>query len=219
MNPLDDYMIVRQSDAHAWSEVWVNGLWQRVDPTAAVSPDRIERGVLDAGLENSRLPLMLVSTSSLLKNAAFLYDSFQNSWNQWVIGFDQKKQNALLKSLGLENATSSNLILLLVFCLTITGLIIGWFTLKHNTVEKDRVQHYYNLFCLKLERQGIQRGLHEGPVDFENRIIREQKLTADSKKDLAFIFKAYRVLHYGNQFDNNLSASYIKKIKSFKYKK
>ncbi len=43
MNPLDDYMIVRQSDAHAWTEVWVGNHWQRVDPTAAVSPDRVEQ--------------------------------------------------------------------------------------------------------------------------------------------------------------------------------
>ena len=219
MNPLDDYMIVRQSDAHAWSEVWINGQWLRIDPTATVSPDRVDQGILNAGLDNSRLPLLLVSNNSLIKNITFLYDSFQNSWNQWVIGFDQKKQDALLKSLGLENASSSNLILLLVTCLTITGLVVSWILLTHNTVQKDRVQHYYNLFCLKLQRNGIQRQLNEGPVDFESRVNRDYTLSTDTKKDLVFIFKAYRTLHYGNRTDINLINRYIKKVRSFKFRK
>jgi len=216
MNPLDDYMIVRQSDAHAWSEVWINDYWQRIDPTAAVSPDRVEQGILNAGLESSKLPSLLISESSFLRNAAFLYDSFQNSWNQWVIGFDQNKQNDLLKSLGLEKATASNLILLLVTCLTITGLVVGWFLLTHNTIEKDRVQHYYNLFCLKLQRQGIQRKLNEGPVDFESRINQEWTLSEKTKKDLTFIFKAYRILHYGNPGNGKLNNQFFNKIKHFR---
>lgn len=219
MNPLDDYMIVRQSDAHAWSEVWVDGHWSRIDPTATVSPDRVEQGILNAGLDNSRLPLLLVSNNSLIKNISFLYDSFQNNWNQWIIGFDQKKQDALLKSLGLEDVSSSNLILLLVTCLTITGLIVSWILLTHNTVQKDRVQHYYNLLCLKLQRHGIQRQLNEGPVDFESRINRDHALSTDTQNDLVFIFKAYRILHYGNRSDTNLINRYIRKVRSFKFRK
>jgi len=219
MNPLDDYMIVRQSDAHAWSEVWINNHWQRVDPTAAVSPNRIEQGVLHAGLESSKLPLLLVSNNKLIKNIAFLYDSFQNNWNQWVIGFNQKKQNALLKSLGFENASASNLILLLVFCLTITGAIISWFLFTHKTTTKDPIQHYYNLFCLKLKRQGVQRYLNEGPVDFENRIYREGRFSSNTLNNMAFIFKAYRTLHYGNQRNIDLTEHYIKKIKKLKIQK
>jgi len=170
MNPLDDYMIVRQSDAHAWSEVWLGNHWQRIDPTAAVSPNRVEQGVLHAGLENDRLPLLLVSNNEFFKNMAFFYDSMQNNWSQWVIGFNQKKQNELLKSLGFDKASTGNLILLLVICLSIAGAIIGWFLLTRQTIKKDTVQHYYNLFCLKLQRQGLQRQLNEGPVDFEKRI-------------------------------------------------
>ena len=219
MNPLDDYMIVRQSDAHAWSEIWINGSWQRVDPTAVISPDRIERGILNAGLESSQLPLLLLSDNSFIKNATFLYDSFQNRWNQWVIGYDQKKQYDLLKSLGLENASPANLILLLVICLTLTAMIISWFILTKNSVEKDRVQHHYNLLCQKLQRQGIQRNLNEGPVDFENRIYEEQALSNRTKHDLMFIFKAYRSLHYGNQSNNDLVKHYLKKIRKLKIRK
>ena len=216
MNPLDNYMIVRQSDAHAWTEVWINDRWTRIDPTAAVSPNRIEQGIQNAGLEQNKLPLLLVSNNNFIKNVAFLYDSFQNSWNQWVIGFNQKKQNDLLKFLGFERATSSDLILLLVSCLTVTGFIIAWIVLKQNTTSSDRVQHFYNLFCQRLQRHGIQRKLHEGPVDFEKRIYNELTLTTSVKNNVAFVFKAYRNLHYGNHKNNDLMNRYIKKIKNIK---
>jgi len=215
MNPLDDYMIVRQSDAHAWTEVWFNGRWNRIDPTAVVSPGRIEQGVQDAGLEINRLPLLLVSESNLIKNMAFLYDSFQNSWNQWVIGFDQKKQNELLKSLGMENTTLSNIILLLVVCLTIAGLIVAWLVLKQKSVETDRVQYYYNIFCRKLQVYGIVRELHEGPLDFEKRLMK-QPFSISAKDDIKSIIRVYRALHYGNQNNSNLMKSYMKKVKAFK---
>jgi len=219
MNPLGDYMIVRQSDAHAWSEVWSGNHWQRVDPTAAVSPNRIEQGVLFAGLESNRLPLLLVTNNTLFKNAAFLYDRFQNNWNQWVIGFNQKKQKELLKSLGFEKPDLAMLIILLFVSLSIAIGIIFWFLLAHKTVEKDRIQHYYNMFCLKLKRHGLQRQLNEGPVDFEKRVYKKLSLCQKSKANAVFIFKAYRILHYGNKNNNKLRALYFKKIKSFKIAK
>ena len=216
MNPLDNYMIVRQSDAHAWAEVWLDDHWHRADPTAAVSPDRVEQGILNSGLENNELPLLLTSNSNFIRNAAFLYDSFQNKWNQWVIGFNQKKQKDLLKFLGFEESNSSNLIFLLVISLTITGMIIAWFLLKQHSFEKDRVQYHYDLFCQKLTPHDIQRRLNEGPKDFENRIYNELNLTAADKEQIIFIFKAYRNLHYGNLSNSNLVDTYIQKIKNFK---
>ncbi len=216
MNPLDDYMIVRQSDAHAWAEVWINDRWQRFDPTAVVSPDRIEQGIQDAGLEQDRLPLLLVSNSHFIKSMSFLYDSFQNSWNQWVIGFDQKKQNDFLKFLGFENTGTANLILLLVILLTLTGVAISWLILRQTIVERDPVQHYYNIFCSRIGRLGLPRHLNEGPVDYEKRINRELNLAQQTRNDLGFIFKAYRALHYRNQSNSDLLKLYIKKIKAFK---
>ncbi|MDT8282818.1 MAG: DUF3488 and transglutaminase-like domain-containing protein [Gammaproteobacteria bacterium] len=219
MNPMDDYMIVRQSDAHAWSEVWIDNHWQRFDPTAAVSPDRIEQGVMSAGLETNQLPLLLSSDNRLIKNFTFLFDSFQNSWNQWVIGFNQKKQKDLLKALGFDQATTSDLILLLVAGLSITGLFIAWLLLSHNTVEKDRVQHYYSRFTRKLKRHGISRQPHEGPTDFENRVYLNNNFSVKTRNDMAYIFMAYRKLHYGGQINDKLLEAYIKKVKTFKLRK
>ena len=218
MNPLDDYMIVRQSDAHAWAEVWLTDQWVRIDPTAAVSPERIEQGIEDAGLERNKLPLILLSNNDFIKNTMFLYDSFQNSWNQWVIGFDQQKQNDLLRLIGLEGNNSSNLILLLVICVSITGLISTWFFLRNVAKNNDRVQHFFNIFCLKLKAVGVHHQLNEGPLDFEHRIIKQLKPENKIKNEIQFILKAYRRFHFGNLDNDALLKKYIHKIKKLRIK-
>ena len=216
MNPLDDYMIVRQSDAHAWTEVWIDDRWQRVDPTAAVSPDRIEQGLLDAGLELDQLPLLMVSDNTLLKNAAFLYDSFQNSWNQWVVGFNQTKQNRLLQSLGFDDASTSDLILLLVTSLAITGLIITWLLLRQTTKDNDPVQRLYHHFCMKLQRYGIKRQPNEGPRVFEQRVLSEIQGTEKTKQDIHFIFNAYCSMHYGEAQNEELLKQLRSRVRKFR---
>jgi len=216
MNPLDDYMIVRQSDAHAWTEVWIDDHWQRVDPTAAVSPERIEQGLLNAGLELDQLPLLMVSDNTLLKNAAFLYDSFQNSWNQWVVGFNKNKQDRLLQSLGFDDASTSDLILLLFVSLSITALIVTWLLLQQGTKDNDPVQHLYQRFCMKLKRHGINRKLNEGPKDFEQRVLTKIKGPGKASQDVRFIFKAYRSMHYGEVENETLFKQFKARIRAFR---
>lgn len=216
MNPLDDYMIVRQSDAHAWAEVWIEDRWQRVDPTAAVSPERIEQGLLNAGLELEQLPLLMVSDNTLLKNAAFLYDSFQNSWNQWVIGFNKNKQNRLLQSLGFDDASTSDLILLLVTSLAITALVITWLLLQQGSSDDDPAQRLYRNFCSKLKRHGIERRLNEGPMDFERRVLAEIQQPEKARQDIRFIFSAYRSMRYGEIKNEALFRQYRSRIRAFR---
>src|SRR5262249_11962532 len=86
-NPVDGYFVVRQSDAHAWTEVWLQDEgWVRVDPTAVVSPLRIERGLAAAVPEADR-PLIERRNFDWLKQARYAWDAVANSWNQWVLGY------------------------------------------------------------------------------------------------------------------------------------
>jgi len=216
MNPLDDYMIVRQSDAHAWSEVWLDGRWRRIDPTATIAPDRIEQGITSAGLELNRLPALLVTEFGLLKDMAFLYDSFQNRWNQWVIGFDQERQKRLMQLLGFEQAGASLLVTLLTILLTVFSLLMAWLVLKGRNRSTDTIQYHYELLCSKLERKGFHRAVNEGPRDFESRILDNKDLSGHSRAELAFIFQAYRKMHYGNVRSAKLLAEYVKKVRRFR---
>jgi len=100
-NNLDDYWVLRQSDAHAWAEVWLAGRgWTRVDPTAAVAPGRIgslQRLQAPSGLIGSALAS--VSPAALL-NLRALWEATNNRWNQWVLNYSQARQLDLLRNIG-----------------------------------------------------------------------------------------------------------------------
>lgn len=100
-NPVDAYFIVRQSDAHAWAEVWLEGEgWRMVDPTAAVAPSRIERGVEEALAMDERELVGRVRWSSTALQSFYQYwDSVGYSWNRWVLNYDRDSQRNLLSDL------------------------------------------------------------------------------------------------------------------------
>ncbi|HSN70061.1 MAG TPA: DUF3488 and transglutaminase-like domain-containing protein, partial [Steroidobacteraceae bacterium] len=92
-NPFNGQLLVRQSDAHAWSEVWLEGQgWVRVDPTAAVAPDRIERG-LDAALpEGEPVPGRFFSRNPMLASLDFAWDALNAFWTDQVVEVDARAQ-------------------------------------------------------------------------------------------------------------------------------
>ena len=101
-NEHDDYWIVRQSDAHAWTEVWLGGRgWLRVDPTGAVAPERIERGAprnmgaITEGFATGDGP-------SLWHRLRLRIDGIAHGWNQWVLNYDDQRQRGLLGALGID---------------------------------------------------------------------------------------------------------------------
>ena len=119
-NQLGDYWLVRQSDAHAWTEVWLPGDgWTRVDPTAAVSPLRIEQGSREA-LPGPR-HLFDYDWLRRLRNGA---DIVQRRWNDWVIEYSAREQARLFKPLGIDRTTPAMLVAILFLVIAITGAIL-----------------------------------------------------------------------------------------------
>lgn len=215
MHPFDDYMIVRQSDAHAWAEVWLEDEgWVRVDPTAAVAPDRIESGIESAGLERELLPTILVSNSAILQRARFMLDSFHNAWNQWVVGFNSKRQRELLGLLGFENISTSNLVTWLVVMMTAAGSVIAWWIVKKEPVKnRDMVRVYYDRLCRKLERAGIRYHSNEGAREFMARV---GKALPEKRRELAMITGDYELLRYGNDRDERRLKRYKRAVNRFR---
>ena len=170
-NPVDGYVIVRQSDAHAWSEVWLPGDgWIRVDPTAAVSPLRIERG-LAAAMPAIEGPLLTLSGSDWMKQARFALDAVTNTWNQWVLGYNPDRQARFMAQMGFAKVTWQNLVIVLS---AVSGAIILALSLmlllRLNTQRPDPVQRAYLAYCGALARRGAPRLPSEGPRDFEARV-------------------------------------------------
>ena len=90
LNPVDGFVTVRQSDAHAWSEVWLKGRgWSRVDPTAVVAPARVDPAVEAARTaELARNPVF--GNADWLRAWRFNWEAVQNSWHQWVLSYSQE---------------------------------------------------------------------------------------------------------------------------------
>jgi protein-glutamine gamma-glutamyltransferase len=125
---VDGFWIVRQSDAHAWAEVWLAGRgWVRADPTSAVAPGRTgsfqrllaPRGILAAALGNAAPDL----TASM--RAA--WEALNNGWNQWVLNYTQSKQLDMLKNLGFQSPSWEDLSYVLIALVVAVALAgAGW---------------------------------------------------------------------------------------------
>jgi hypothetical protein len=215
MHPFDDYMIVRQSDAHAWAEVWLEGEgWVRIDPTAAVSPDRIENGIESAGLEPGLLPTILVSDNVLFQRARYMLDSFRNSWNEWVVGFDSNRQRELLGLLGFDNVNSSKLAMWLVVMMTAVGGVIAWWVIRRGPAKRrDLARLYFDKLCRKLERAGIPHRSNEGASEF---MMRVAKLLPAKRRELVMITGDYERLRYGSDHDERRLKRYMHAVRRFR---
>src|SRR5580765_7614349 len=127
MNPRGGYMIVRQSDAHAWAEALVDGQWQRVDPTAAVSPSRIEIGLGGALPAGEMVPFFARLDMTWLKSARLAWDAFNHDWARNVVGFNRDRQRSLWRDWRLDQfAPWQGVALVATFLFGWGGLVGGW---------------------------------------------------------------------------------------------
>ncbi|WP_077001425.1 DUF3488 and transglutaminase-like domain-containing protein [Variovorax sp. KK3] len=127
-NSVDGYWTLRNSDAHAWAEVWQEGRgWVRVDPTAAISPDRIgqfQRLVAQPGLFAGAVGAM---SPTLAQNLRAAWEALNNGWNQWVLNYTQSRQLDLLKDLGFDAPSLQDLATVLLVLLVLASLAgAGW---------------------------------------------------------------------------------------------
>jgi protein-glutamine gamma-glutamyltransferase len=176
INPFGDYLIVRQADAHAWNEVWLKDEgWRRIDPTAAVSPARVEHGITAGVADASTLPLLMRGDYPMLRRLRLTWDSVANSWNQWVLGYTPERQHALLTRVGLDDATWRTLAVLLLAITGIFTLLLAALTLRKLRVRvRDPVKLVYVAFCDKLRDRGLGRKPEEGPLAYADRVSRQR---------------------------------------------
>jgi len=199
-NPIGDYLVVRQSDAHAWTEVWLdqNG-WVRIDPTAAVSPERVEHGI-DSALANERKSEKFKvfdsdALAEMLQRVRYSWDSLNNVWNQWVLGYGPELQSEFLSHFGIKSWRGMTLWLMLG--LGIIVFVTAVFMLLNLRTSEDPVLKEYLRFCKKLGHRGIHRAPTEGPMDFAARV---SALKPELANDVHIISKLYAALRYGAQY-------------------
>ena len=214
INPVGNYMIVRQADAHAWTEVWFRDEgWVRVDPTAAVSPQRVEAGIAAAIPATDPLPLLVRGDLVWLHQLQLTWDSLANSWNQLVLGYNPERQRRLLSRAGIDDATWRTLA---VFLIAATGIVVFVLSLVmlrklHATVH-DPVKRAYLRFCAKLGRRGLGRDPAEGPLDYAARLAR---LRPDLAPGADAITRLYVTLRYGTGTDRRALEELQRHVRQF----
>ena len=170
-NSVGNYLIVRQSDAHAWTEIWLQDKgWIRIDPTAAVSPLRIEQGI-DNALGDETASFRIQNRNPLFGNLLYNWDNLQHSWNDWVINYDDRKQRLFLQKLdvGIENA-GDMIIALVILLSSFSGLfwIISWY--RERPPKPEQYEILFRRFTAKMARHGYVHKESEDSRQYVNRI-------------------------------------------------
>lgn len=174
LNELGGYYVVSQSDAHAWSEVWYEGGWHRVDPTAAVAPQRIERGLEAAIGAGEGLPDYLARRTAWRDALKLRWDWLNAQWNGLVLGYGPELQQQFLRRFGLDDLRS--MILALTVLLTGAMSVVGLVLLRRAAPAHpaDRALREWRRLARRLARRGYAQRADEGPRDFVERVLREQ---------------------------------------------
>jgi transglutaminase-like putative cysteine protease len=174
VNAVDGFMVVRQSDAHAWAEVWIAGQgWVRVDPTSAVAPGRVgafqrlqaPRGVIANALLGNVSPALATSLRAL-------WDAANNGWNQWVLNYTQGKQLKLLQNLGFESPSWEDLSYLLIGIVVLTSLLGAAWTLWERSRQDPWLRLLY-LAATRLRKAGIELAPNTPPRAMAEQMMRQ----------------------------------------------
>lgn len=218
INPINNTLSVDQSMAHAWNEVWIDGKgWIRVDPTAAIAPERVSKDVASALKNEENLPLHFQIDFIALKKIKQLFDVVDNKWNQWVLSYNKNKQREFLQFLTGKNFSlrevSSLFIQLILLTLTLTAIF--YFLKNNNKRNTSPIDHAYHRFIKKLEKAGIDKKLNEGPRDYKKRLI---SCLPNQKQEISFIIEHYVDLKFRKNFNSDTANRFIKAVSQFKIK-
>jgi protein-glutamine gamma-glutamyltransferase len=157
------YMIVRQSDAHAWVEALIDGQWTRIDPTAAVAPNRIELGLSQSLPETER---MFVNSRRWFETEQFvaLWERANFGYTKWIIGFDRDRQRELMRDLGLGNMNPLTAIGWMLIAVSLSGGVVAlawWLSKRRNEKQLDLSVQLWHRLRKRLMKAGLPIAAHD----------------------------------------------------------
>lgn len=217
VNAFERYLVVRQSDAHAWVEVWLNDRgWVRVDPTAVIPPDRVEQPTDAERFEAAQtFERSTRDRSWLIKGWSWMqhgWDLANYRWNQWVLGYDQSRQRQLMKQLGLDALGWHGLVAVMVGLLGLALGIVAVIVLGRRPRQRDPLVRLYRRFCRKAARIVPCRA-NEGPVDYADRLI---AAAPERKREIEGIARLYTALRYGRAPNEHQLAELRRRVNAFR---
>ena len=209
-NKVGNYLIVRQSDAHAWTEVWIeNKGWVRVDPTAAVSPGRIEQGI-DEALSDETSSFRIQNRNPIFGNLLYNWDNLQHSWNDWVLNYDQRKQMDFLSKLELGIDNWSDMVFTLVILMVVV-IALFWTVTRYR--ERPPKPAACEILLNRLLQKLSKRGIRKGPAEDTRAFL--ERLTArefPQTEQLVDIVELYNRIKYGRQGNSQSALSRMRSM-------
>ena len=201
-NPVDGFVTVRQSDAHAWSEVWLTGRgWLRVDPTAVVAPVRSDPATEEARKGQTQ-GTTVFGGADWLRVWRYNWEAAQNSWNQWILSYSQERQRALVEMLGMSPRWES-VALALAIIVGVLVAIMAVVAMRPHAV-RDPLGATYGVLREKLERAGVRTEEHCGPRELYARSKRT--LAAHDVKQARKLLSRYETMRYSRQSEGVVAA-------------
>jgi len=195
INPVGNFLEVRQADAHAWAEAWMADKgWVRVDPTAAVAPERIERGVnvdlqIASGEVSFSSAVSIGSAGDWLKRSRQLLQSIDYNWQRWVINYNSENQAQFFRNWGIDGALK--LAQWLFASLLLVGLPVTAWILKTRVAADQSVQ-CYRQFCRKMAKAGVEIGFSEGALAFAERAAAAKPELAEHIEQITALYLRIR---------------------------
>lgn len=195
LNPVGGYLIVRQQDAHAWNEVWLQGQgWVRVDPTAVIAPARI-RANLGTALEQPNAQVAAAQTQ--LDALRLRLDSFQNAWNNWVVSYNGDQQRNLLSRLGISGVGSAPYMLGLAL---VVGLLLLPILALVRRAARPRDPALATLHDLS-EKLALPRDPGETATAYTRRAEEQYPALSGPLREIAALFNELRYAEGGSKKD------------------
>lgn len=211
-NPLGDHWIVRQAHAHAWTEVWLDGRWRRVDPTAAVAPERIDHGIERTLARAPGYEGRLWRDNPALHRLVLSWDAVNAAWDRWVLAFGPEMQMSLLLALGFDAPRPAQLAALAVSATALCVLVLT-LALRQSGVTRDPAQRLYAEFCRRLGAIVRRRAPAESPSGYARAVATVRPDLAVAVDDLT---AKYLRLRYERPGDSALQVELARALRRFR---
>jgi len=214
-NSIGSYLTVRQSDAHAWAEIWLDGRgWVRADPTAMVAPERLSRPLLDFGAGFGSAAARTVRAAPWLNGMAQAWDALNAWWQDDVVGFNFATQLNIAGWLGFGDRDWQTLAIALGAGMGLWLLWIAW-SLRRlaRAARPDRLTRAWTRIDRRLARAGLERAAHEGVLAYCERIARSHPSIAAALRPLA---RSYVALRFGPPGEAAQLAAFLRAARAYR---
>jgi transglutaminase-like putative cysteine protease len=205
----DGYHVIRNSYAHAWAEVWLEGRgWVRVDPTAAVAPERVVASRALRARPGVVASAIAAVNPALVERWRAMLERLNNDWNQWVLNYSRSQQFDLLEKIGFESPTWEDLAYLLIALLSgasLVGAAWAWWDRHH----RDPWQRLHSRIIKRLAALGIAAAAHEAPRSMAARVRAQLGAPAEA---VATQLEALDQMRYGRHASTRLDPAWWRKF-------